>query len=165
MAEAVGARRAAPVVAHLDLQLLGAMRDDGAGAELAPQPGLGALRGLVDEVRRAGLPVRLRVDGEPVPLPPALDLSAYRIIQEGLTNTLKHADASHALVVVGYGAQDLDIEVRDDGRGRAVSDGLGHGLVGVRERVKIHGGQMSAGAATGGGFRLRARLPLAGYAA
>ena len=105
-------------------------------------------------------PSRLHVDGEPFPLPRAIDLSAYRIVQEGLTNALKHARASHADVTVRYGPDELQIEVRDDGEGGATSDGLGHGLVGVRERVKIYGGEMTAGTATGGGFVLSARLPL-----
>jgi signal transduction histidine kinase len=139
-------------------RLLGAMRGD-EQAELEPQPGLGRLDALVAEVGRAGLPVRLHVDGEPVELPPAIDLSAYRIIQEGLTNALKHAGAGHADVVVGYAARDLRIEVRDDGAKAAPSDGLGHGLVGIRERVKIHGGEMTAGP-TEAGFVLKARLPL-----
>jgi len=144
-------------------RLLGAMRPDGEDLELAPQPGLDTLASLLEEVRRAGLPVRLQVDGEPFPLPRALDLSAYRIIQEGLTNALKHARASQADVVVRYGSDDLQIEVRDDGGGTSPNDGLGHGLVGIRERVKIYGGQMSAETATGGGFILSTRLPLGGY--
>ena len=141
-------------------QLLGAMRHDGQEAELTPQPGLDGLDSLLDEVGRAGLPVRLHRDGEPVSLPRAIDLSAYRIIQEGLTNALKHARASRADVTVRYGPDELQIEVRDDGIGTATSDGLGHGLVGVRERVKIYGGEMTAGPANGGGFVLSARLPL-----
>ena len=92
----------------------------------------------------------------------ALDLSAYRIVQEGLTNALKHARATQADVTVRYGTGDLQIEVRDNGRGSPASDGLGHGLVGVRERVKIYGGEMSAGTAPGGGFVLSTRLPLGG---
>jgi signal transduction histidine kinase len=143
-------------------RLLGAMRRDGDDLELAPQPGLGRLDSLVEEVGRAGLPVRLHVDGEPTPLPRAIDLSAYRIVQEGLTNVLKHARASHADVTVRYGPDDLHIEVRDDGEGGSASDGVGHGLVGVRERVKIYGGEMSAGPANGGGFVLSTRLPLGG---
>jgi signal transduction histidine kinase len=143
-------------------RLLGAMRRDGDDLDLAPQPGLDGLDPLLEEFRRAGLPVRLHVDGEPFPLPRTLDLSAYRIVQEGLTNTLKHAHASHADVVVRYGAEQLQIDVRDDGHGGATSDGLGHGLVGVRERVKIYGGEMTAGAADGGGFVLSTRLPLDG---
>ena len=143
-------------------RLLGAMRSDGDDVELAPQPGLDGLDSLAREVGRAGLPVRLHVEGEPVPLPRAIDLSAYRIVQEGLTNALKHAHASHADVTVRYEPDELQIEVRDDGVGGARSDGLGHGLVGVRERVKIYGGEMTAGAASGGGFVLSTRLPLGG---
>ena len=107
--------------------------------------------------------MRLQIGGEPVALPRAIDLSAYRIVQEGLTNALKHARASHADVVVRYGSDDLRVEVRDDGDGTSTDDGLGHGLIGVRERVKIYGGEMTAGTANGGGFALRARLPLEGY--
>ena len=141
-------------------RLLAAMRRDGDEAELVPQPGLDGLDSLLDEIGRAGLPVELHVDGEPVPLPRGIDLSAYRIVQEGLTNALKHARASDADVTVRYGPDQLEIEVRDNGRGSAASDGLGHGLVGVRERVKIYGGEMTAGRATGGGFVLSTRLPL-----
>src|SRR5262245_1636857 len=118
-------------------RLLGAMRRDGDDLELAPQPGLDGLESLVDEVGRAGLPVRVHVDGDPFPLPRAIDLSAYRIVQEGLTNALKHAHATSADVTVLYGSDDLKIEVRDDGAGASGNDGLGHGLVGIRERVKI----------------------------
>jgi signal transduction histidine kinase len=143
--------------------LLGAMRHDGEDLELAPQPGLDNLGPLLDDVRRAGLAVELQVDGEPRALPRALDLSAYRIVQEGLTNALKHARASHADVVLRYRPDDLQIEVRDDGNGVEPSDGLGHGLVGVRERVKIYGGEMSTGTATGGGFILSTRLPIRSY--
>ena len=143
-------------------RLLGAMRRDGDDLELAPQPGLAGLYALVDEVGGAGLPVRLHVDGEPFALPQGIDLSAYRIVQEGLTNALKHARASEADVTVSYRPSELRIEVRDNGRGSATSDGLGHGLVGIRERVKIYGGEMTAGPATGGGFNLSARLPLGG---
>jgi signal transduction histidine kinase len=143
-------------------RLLGAMRDDRDGVELAPQPGLGSLDPLLDEFGRAGLPVRLQVDGEPFPLPPTLDLSAYRVVQEGLTNALKHARASHADVVLRYASDRLGVDVRDDGRGSSESDGLGHGLVGVRERVKLDGGEMSAGAAAGGGFLLSTSFPVEG---
>jgi len=141
-------------------RLLAAMREEGDEAELTPQPGLDGLDALADEVGRAGLPVRLHVDGEPFPLPPAIDLSAYRIVQEGLTNALKHARASQADVTVRYGERDVQLDIRDDGVGAAAGDGRGHGLVGVRERVKIYGGEMTAGAAPGGGFLLSTRLPL-----
>ena len=141
-------------------RLLAAMRRDGDDVEFTPQPGLDGLDSLLQEVGRAGLPVELHVDGEPFPLPRGVDLSAYRIVQEGLTNVLKHARATDADVTVRYRSDELEIEVRDNGRGRATSDGLGHGLVGVRERVKLYGGQMAAGAATEGGFVLSTRLPL-----
>jgi signal transduction histidine kinase len=144
--------------------LLGAMRYDGEDPELAPQPGLGNLASLIEQVGRAGLPVRLHVEGEPVELPRPLDLSAYRIVQEGLTNALKHAQAEHADVFVRYRSQELELEVRDDGDGTSPDDGLGHGLAGVRERVKIYGGEMTAGTGAGGGFILSTRLPLTGYA-
>jgi signal transduction histidine kinase len=141
-------------------RLLAAIRPDGDEAELVPQPGLDELHSLLEEVGRAGLPVELHVDGEPIALPRGVDLSAYRIVQEGLTNALKHARASDADVTVRYRPRELEIEVRDNGQGSATTDGLGHGLVGVRERVKIYGGEMSAGTATGGGFLLSTRLPL-----
>ena len=143
-------------------RLLSAMRRDGEEAELVPQPGLDALDSLLGEIGRAGLPVELHVEGQPFPLPRGIDLSAYRIVQEGLTNALKHAHASDADVIVRYRADELGIEVRDNGSGSATSDGLGHGLVGVRERVKIYGGQMSAGRSEDGGFVLATRLPLGG---
>jgi len=146
-------------------RLLGAMRRDGDGLELAPQPGFDGLDSLLEDVGRAGLPVRLHVDGEPFPLPRAIDLSAYRIVQEGLTNALKHARASHADVTVRYRPDELEVEVLDDGAGPATSESLGHGLVGIRERVKIYGGEMTTGTATEGGFILSARLPLEGYRA
>jgi signal transduction histidine kinase len=141
-------------------RLLGAMRSDGDGVELGPQPGLDALDSLVEDVVHAGLPVRLHVDGEPYTVPRAIDLSAYRIVQEGLTNALKHAHASHAEVTVRYRLDELELEVADDGTGPAPTNGHGHGLVGIRERAKIYGGAMSAGAAPGGGFVLSARLPV-----
>jgi signal transduction histidine kinase len=143
-------------------RLLAAMRNDGDDVELTPQPGLDGLGSLLEEVGRTGLPVELHVDGDPFPLPRGVDLSAYRIVQEGLTNVLKHAHASTVDVTVRYGLDELQIEVRDDGVGSSTTDGVGHGLVGVRERVKIYGGEMNAGTANGGGFVLSTRLPLAG---
>jgi signal transduction histidine kinase len=140
-------------------RLLAAMRTDGDKLELAPQPGLDFLEPLLDEMGRAGLPVQLHVEGEPVPLPAAIDLSAYRIVQEGLTNALRHARASKAEVILRYQPQDLQIEVRDNGSGSA-GDGAGYGLVGVRERVKIYGGEMTAGPGSDGGFVLSTRLPI-----
>jgi signal transduction histidine kinase len=143
-------------------QLLGAMRQDGQRPAFTPQPGLDRLAALAGEVGRAGLPVRVQIDGDPPALPRAVDLSAYRIVQEGLTNALKHAGASRADVRITFEPDALEIEVRDDGRGAATTDGLGHGLVGIRERVKIYGGEMTAGTTAEGGFALRARLPIRG---
>ncbi|HXV95211.1 MAG TPA: histidine kinase [Gaiellaceae bacterium] len=142
-------------------RLLAAMRREGDEAELSPQPGLDGLESLLDEVSRAGLPVELHVDGRPFPLPRGIDLSAYRIVQEGLTNALKHAHASDADVTVRYRPDELEIEVRDNGQGSATNGGLGHGLIGIRERVMIYGGRMTAGTSVDGGFVLTTRLPLA----
>jgi signal transduction histidine kinase len=143
-------------------RLLGAIRRDDEPGELAPQPGLARLEPLLQDVRNAGLRVKLKVDGDPFPLPQGIDVSAYRIVQEGLTNTLKHAHASEARVLIGYDDGEVRIDVRDDGDGAPSGDGLGHGLIGIRERVKIYGGEMSAAPASDGGFVLSARLPLAG---
>ena len=141
-------------------RLLDAMRREDDELELTPRPGLGGIRQLLDDVRAAGLDVFMDVAGDPVELSAGLDLSAFRIIQEGLTNALKHADADHAWVRVAYRADHLELVIRDDGRGPTDSDGCGHGLVGIGERVKIFGGDMTAGRVNGRGFALRARLPL-----
>ena len=141
-------------------RLLGAMRPDGDGLALGPQPGLDRLESLIEDVDRAGLLVRLHVEGEAFTLPRAIDLSAYRIVQEGLTNALKHAHARHADVTLRYRPDELELRVLDDGTGTATTDGLGHGLIGIRERVKIYGGEMTAGARPAGGFMLTARLPI-----
>jgi signal transduction histidine kinase len=141
-------------------RLLAAMRREDEEASLGPQPGLDELELLLAEIERAGLPVQLHVDGEPFPLPRGIELSAYRIVQEGLTNALKHANASTADVTLRYGPRALQLEIRDDGVGSSTTDGLGHGLVGIRERVKIYGGEMSTETANGGGFVLSTRLPL-----
>ena len=143
-------------------RLLGAMRHGADELELAPHPGLQDLDALVADVRSAGLDVGVDVRGEPIALPPSLDLSVYRILQEGLTNALKHAQARRAEVSVEYGATEVLVAIRDDGRGPATTDGLGHGLVGIAERVKIFGGEMTAGGSDSGGFMLRARLPVDG---
>lgn len=141
-------------------RLLDAMRREDDELELTSRAGLDKIRQLLDDVRAAGLDVRMDVEGDPVDLSAGLDLSAYRIVQEGLTNALKHADAEHAWVKVAYGADHLELAIRDDGRGSTANDGPGHGLVGIAERVKIFGGDMTAGRVDGGGFALRARLPL-----
>jgi signal transduction histidine kinase len=142
--------------------LLDAMREDGEGVELTPQPGLDRLERLLDEIGRAGLPVRLRVTGDRFPLPGGLDISAYRILQEGLTNVLKHANATEAVVSLAYAPDQLSIEVRDNGHGMALGNGHGpgHGLIGIRERVRLYDGEMTTSTPAGGGFLLRVRLPL-----
>jgi signal transduction histidine kinase len=146
-------------------RLLDAMRADGEDAELAPQPGLDRVDALIGEVGRAGLPVQLHVEGQPFALPRGIDISAYRIVQEALTNALKHANAHRADVALHYAPEQLTIEVRDDGNGAAsaAANGVGYGLVGIRERVKLYGGEMSAGRAHDGGFVLTTRLPVTGY--
>jgi signal transduction histidine kinase len=144
-------------------RLLGILRTPNEHAAVDPQPGLGSLGSLVDQVREAGLPVAVHVEGEESPLPRGIDLSAYRIVQEALTNTLKHAGTARADVVVRYGPTALELEVADDGRGAHDSaNGIGHGLIGMRERVALYGGTLRAGARPGGGYEVRARLPLTG---
>jgi signal transduction histidine kinase len=148
-------------------RLLGVLRQDSEPqASLAPVPGLADLEGLLGEVAKAGLAVRLQVEGTPSPLPAGVDLSAYRIVQEALTNVVKHAGPAQAQVTIGYRDRDVTVEVTDDGRGAAVPagdgrGGTGHGLVGMRERVAAFGGDLEAGPRPGGGFRVAARLPLA----
>jgi signal transduction histidine kinase len=139
-------------------RLLGGVR--AADESYRPQPGLGRLDELVEQVRAGGLTVTVRVDGTPRPLAPGVDLSAFRIVQEALTNTLRHAAASRADVTVRYGPEAIDLEVRDDGigGGAQVRDGSGHGLLGMRERAALTGGTLAAGPAPGGGFVVRARL-------
>jgi signal transduction histidine kinase len=144
-------------------RLLGAMRRDGDELELEPQHGLDNLRALAEQVSGAGLAVRLHTEGEPCTLPEALDVSAYRIVQEGLTNALKHSRAAQADVTVRYGSGELGIEVRDDGDGAVAGGDPGYGLAGIRERVKVYGGEMTAGSASGGGFVLSTRLPLGAH--
>lgn len=140
-------------------RLVGVLRRPEEGPALAPQPSLQHLGKLVEHVREAGLPVELRVEGTPVQLAPSIDLTAYRLVQEGLTNALKHADASSAEVVVRWREGEVELVVADDGRG-GDGQGGGHGLVGMRERVSVYGGELEAGPGPEGGFALRARLPL-----
>jgi signal transduction histidine kinase len=141
-------------------RLLGMLRRDDEEIALAPQPSLRHLDALARHVRGAGLPVELSIEGEPVELPAGVDVSAYRIVQEALTNALKHAGPATARVVVRYGDHDLELEVADTGVGSGQDDGAGHGLVGMRERVSLYGGNIEAGPRDGGGFAVRARLPL-----
>lgn len=142
-------------------RLVGMLRSD-EDDPLAPQPGLRDLPMLVTQVRDAGLPVELVVDGAPRELPVGLELSAFRIVQEALTNALKHAGAdAHATVRVSYGADSLELEVVDDGAGAPVTiGGGGHGLVGMRERVALYGGRFEAARRVGGGFTVRVLLPI-----
>ena len=141
-------------------RLLGMLRPDGEPPAHAPQPTLAELEALIAQLRDAGLPVDLRIEGEPTPLPPGVAVSAYRIVQEALTNVLRHAGPARAHVVVRYGARGLELEISDDGGGPPESSHGGHGLVGMRERVALYGGNFDAGARDGGGFVVRARLPL-----
>jgi signal transduction histidine kinase len=131
------------------------------GGGLAPQAGLDRLDSLAREMTASGLPVEVRREGEPVELPPGIDLSAYRIVQEALTNSLKHAGPARAEVVVRYLPGELEVEVSDDGDGTGTGGGSGRGLAGVRERVDVYGGLLDAGQRPQGGFLVRARLPLA----
>ena len=147
-------------------RLLGMLRRSDDELALAPQPSLRHLSDLVEQVREAGMPVDLRIEGDPRPIAPGIDLSAYRIVQEALTNALKHAGPARARVTVRYGDNALDIEITDDGAGD-VEEGQqrgGHGLMGMRERVALFGGDLAAGRRRGGGYAVRARLPLAGGA-
>jgi signal transduction histidine kinase len=169
-------------------RLLGLLRDgDHEDAALTPQPGLAHLESLAEAAREAGLPVEVEVEGEPRPLPAGIDLSAYRIVQEALTNSLKHAGPARARVRVCYGREALEVQVSDDGAGHsapardgaglamvrlrpggllevtspaAPAGGGGNGLIGMRERVAMFGGSLEAGPRPGGGYRVAAHLPL-----
>ena len=143
-------------------RLLGLLRREDEELALAPQPSLRYLDHLAATVREAGLPVDLRVEGEVAALPPGVDVSAYRIVQEALTNALKHAGPARARVLVRYGAGEVELEISDDGPGPAVGNGDGgHGLVGMRERVSVYGGELESGGLPEGGYAVRVRLPFA----
>ena len=147
-------------------RMVGVMRTDDTPAEREPQPGLSQLDRLVTVMGDAGLPVGLSIEGAPARLPAGLDLSAYRIVQEALTNSLKHAGPARAHVTVRYQPDILELTVSDDGLGdRSVDGSAGNGLIGMRERVLVYGGTLEAGAKPTGGFRLHARLPIDGVAA
>jgi signal transduction histidine kinase len=141
-------------------RLLGLLRKEGEGLALAPRPSLARVDALVQTVRDAGVPVHLSVEGERSSLPPGVDVSAYRILQEALTNVVKHAGPAQASVVVRYGVREVEVEVTDDGRGALAVNGAGYGLAGMRERVELHGGTLEARTGSGGGFVVKARLPL-----
>jgi signal transduction histidine kinase len=134
---------------------LGLLRGDGS---TQPPVGLDRLDDLVSQVREAGLDVRLKRVGEPAPLLPAVDLSAYRIVQEALTNVLKHAHAGSADLTVEYAPDGLRLSVVNDGPVAAEPSGGGQGLIGMRERAALYGGEFHAGARPGGGFEVRVRL-------
>ncbi|GAA2022099.1 hypothetical protein GCM10009839_19200 [Catenulispora yoronensis] len=139
--------------------------DGGADQVWQPQPGLARLPALLDRMNQAGTAVRLSVEGDPVRLPTSVDRSVFRIVQEALTNTVKHAGAgARAEIVLDYGASEISVEIRDDGRGSAAtvpdSRARGLGLPGMRERVRLLGGRFSAGPGSEGGFGVRATLPL-----
>jgi signal transduction histidine kinase len=139
--------------------LLGRVRGD--EVTFAPQPGLSDLDRLCEELRASGLPVSVTIEGQPTELPQAVDLSAYRVVQEALTNTLKHAQATRADVALRWQDDALEIEIGDDGVASTSTNGTGHGIVGMQERLAVLGGTLHAGPAAGGGFTVRARIPLA----
>jgi signal transduction histidine kinase len=141
-------------------RMLGLLRDAEGEPPLGPQPGLRELHALVDQMRRVGLPTELSIEGEPRPLAAGVDVSAYRIVQEALTNTLKHARPARARVLVRYGRDHIELEVVDDGRRRTNGSQGGHGILGMRERARLYGGTLETGRREGGGFSVRARLPV-----
>jgi signal transduction histidine kinase len=144
-------------------RLLGILRTGDEQLAIGPQPGLDSLDSLVDQVREAGLPVVLTIEGEQAPLPPGVDLSAYRIVQEALTNSLKHAGRAEAEIVIRYTASALELRIADNGAPPpANGNGSGHGLIGMRERVALYGGSLETGVVEQGGYEVRARLPLTG---
>jgi signal transduction histidine kinase len=140
--------------------LLSALREEGESAALAPQPSLNQVAALVADVRAAGLPVELRVEGMSRELPPSIDLCAYRIVQEALTNALRHAGSATARVVLRYAEEEVEVEVSDTGAGDRNGSAPGQGLAGMRERVAVFGGQLQAGPQREGGYLVTARLPL-----
>jgi signal transduction histidine kinase len=141
-------------------RLLGILRKEGEGLSLAPRPSLAQVDALVQTVRDAGVTVELRVEGEQAELPPGVDVSAYRIVQEALTNVVKHAGPARVSVVVRYGRGTVEVEVADDGRRSVNGSAPGYGLAGMRERVELHGGTLEVGSRSEGGFCVKARLPL-----
>jgi signal transduction histidine kinase len=166
--EAVAAIEATANQAMAEMRrALGILRaTEPSGVALAPLPGLDQLPSLLDQIRAAGLPVALTVEGTPRPLATSTDLSLYRIVQEALTNALKHAKAARAEVVVGYGAHDITVEVTDDGRGPPPSTARsqGAGTIGMRERVALFGGELRVGPRPQGGYTVRVCLPVSAEA-
>lgn len=140
-------------------RMLGVLRRHEEAAERAPLPGLDDLERLTEQLRNAGVDVAVEVHGDHDSLSPAVELSAYRIIQEALTNALKHARPAHVRVVLRRSPAQLQLEISDDGQGERRTDGDGYGLIGMRERVALHGGELEVGPRSGGGYLVRARLP------
>jgi signal transduction histidine kinase len=136
-------------------------RPDSPADGLEPQPGLGQLDALTERVRSAGTPVDVTVSLPRDPLPPGVDLAAYRVVQEALTNTIRHAPGAEASVTIGHADNCLDIEVTDTGavRGAPSTDGNGRGLIGLRERLAVYEGDLTAGPTLAGGYRITARIP------
>ena len=141
-------------------RMLGLLRDGRAQHTLAPQPGIAQLPELVAQVRAAGLTVAYDVVGTPQALPPGIDVALYRLAQEALTNVLKHARGARATVALRYAESAVELAVRDDGRTTASGPGHGHGLIGMRERVALYGGTLTAGPRDGGGFAVNAVIPM-----
>ena len=142
-------------------RLLGVLRADGSPeAARSPQPGLGRLAELIDSARTAGTPVRLTLEGDVTPLPPGVDLTAYRIVQEALTNARRHAPGASVDVTLGYEEDALRLRVSDDGPGPPAADTSGHGLLGMQERATMVGGRLTTGPGDDGGFVVEAELPL-----
>jgi signal transduction histidine kinase len=141
-------------------RMLGLLRSADGEPALGPQPGLSQLQALVEQMRGVGLPVELTVEGQPRQLPAGVELSAYRIVQEALTNTLKHASPAQARVTVRYRNDDVELEVVDDGRRSTNGSSDGHGIAGMRERVRLYGGTLETGGRVEGGFSVHARLPV-----
>ena len=141
-------------------RVVGVLRSDGDdGAQLLPQPGLDQLEALVDEMRRAGVVVDLAIVGARRPLPAGIELSVYRVVQESLTNVLKHAGASKARVVLNYGDRELIVDVENDARATSAPTTGGSGLTGMRERISLCGGELTAGRRDAG-FAVCARIPI-----
>lgn len=146
-------------------RLLGFLRQQNQADEIAPQPGLKQIEALLTQIRDAGLPVEMQISGKAAELPAGLDLSVYRIIQEALTNTLKHAGPASAVVRIEYRTSEIQIEIEDDGQAAETrqNENHGRGLMGMRERVGLHGGKFEAGRRPGNGFMVKATLPLRGW--
>jgi signal transduction histidine kinase len=162
-----GARRPLRAVQHTGQQavaelghMLGLLRGATPADALLPQPGVAQLPELVNQVRAAGLPAAYDVEGTPRDLPPGVDVALYRLVQEALTNVLKHARDARATVVLRYADSEVELSVHDDGRSAVAGPGLGHGLIGMRERVALYGGTLLAGPRADGGFAVQAVIPL-----